>query len=1318
MGSINEVKQLAVADTPILFFQCVLSSGDSEYWSTHALSLNDQAYSARVLKHNLFGLQLASDDAMDGVSQISLTLANADSQLSELNAAIGFKGAQLTVYFAFADLPSGSITTEYTVLFRGVAGDPDEISENSLTLSFTNRLSLQRIPVPEVRIQRTCPWNFPASLEQRTEGSSDANQGKYSRFYRCGYSPDVTNGVGNLSSGKAFTTCDKSRGQCTERGMFDQDTNGNLTRRYGGFEFVPSAINVRTAGDKTSHISPLLDNSAKYNDPVPLVYGTGWLKAPVIFSRNDGNLTHMEALLGMGPVQNILKVVVNDVEIPQRVTGKDMSTTGWFQQITTGLRQGNFDLDFSDANGKPLGDPYGSLAVISIVVPNRISSGRSLPNVEVLLQGVQVDTYNADGSLQGNGFTNNPAWVILDLLRRCGWTPSDLNMASFANSATFCGELIRTTDLNGNPIQVPRYECNLILTKRQSAASIIRGIRVASSLMLRYGVNGLLELLPETTLAQQQADLPDGSNSTEQIAGGWPAYEFSDATGPFSGIARATDGSSSVTLSSRSIAETSNRLSVEFQDESNEYQQDSLSLVNSYDSALLGYEISSQSTALGIANFSQANRVLLRQLDKSIQGNLFIQFVTSFRALKIRPGDIIAITYAKEGFSRTPFRVTKLSPSMNYESVTVLAQIHNDDWYSDNPAVLMNAGRQPGSQIGTPRPLIGLVPHYDAQSNFEFFDFAVEETIQAQSDGSATDTLSVSFSQPTKPTPNSPHLPLLSLAPLYSNTNGTLVSGSNYYYAVTAVDGNGNEGTLSFTVPVSMPAGMNTVTIQGLSFPNSATSFNVYRGTTPQELYRIQSNLPLPPGGTFLDTGAPPQPVGPPDSSFDHANIYYRYERSAAFLASTYSSTTIGCADLGAIGVNYSGLVVRIIEGTGRNQERVISTNNETTLTVSPAWSIIPDATSTFVVAEGAWKFAAVSATSPARFELSYQAGITVQISGRGANVNNQEGTADLCPLTRIPLGAGNPDAGVAGVPQFTLSAQGGGELTVTNVGFTSLTNTSSVASGTLQIFYWNELVSSPFVLGTPLAVTDGTINVSEMASPGSAISIQAGDMLQVGSELMSVLGLSPDGSYSVVRGAFTTPVVVHNSGDSVLRLQSSVLILPFAAGFFESRASQNYVHTASLPDVRIAAAEFYVTNSFANSLANQQFYVTGTEGGLRTLSGGQFSTQVSGYLAAQQNAAPPLLVEQSHAVRDIRASLTQPSSGYDVMVDILQNGTVYCSLTILSGSTVSSSIVDGVSLPALQGGALLTMNVSMAPVSGFPTTPTPGRDLTVTIRF
>jgi hypothetical protein len=1313
MATINQVKQLAEADTPLLFFQCVLTSGTAEYWCTHAIAFAGQNYSTRILKHNLFELQLSADDAMDGISQLSITLANADSYMSEINREVGFKGTQLTVFLAFANLPAQQVTTESTVLFRGVAGDPDEITEEALRVTFTNKLSLQRIPLPDVRIQRSCPWTFPTTATQRIEAVSGGTNGRYSRLYKCGYSADIKGGVGNLNNGIAFTSCDGSRSQCQQRGMFAQDSQGNITQRFGGFEFVPSAILVRTAGDKTSHISPLVENSAKYNDPVPLVYGTGWLKAPVDFARNDGNLTHLEVILGMGVMQGILKVVVNDIEIPQGVAGANMTSTGWYSIVTAGTRGGGFNYDFTDSKGNPLGDPYGSISVLSIVVPNRIASGSSLPNVEVLTQGMQLDCYNLDGTFNSNGFSNNPAWVILDILRRSGWATSELDLSSFARSAAFCGELISTADSNGNPLQVPRFQCNLLLTKRQSAAAVVRGIRVASSLMLRYGPTGLLELAPETTLASQQATLPDGSNSTATLAGGWPAYEFSDASGPFSGIVRSPNGSSSVRLTSRSVAETSNRLSVEFQDAFNEYQQDSLSVVDSDDSSLIGYEISSQSTALGIANMNQATRVLLRQLDKSTAGNLYVQFQTSFRALKVRPGDIITLTYAKEGLSRTPFRVIKLAPSVNYEVVTILAQIHDDDWYSDNPAVLAGAGRQPFSQVQTPRPLIGLVAHSDANGLLEFYDFQVTEQLQSQSDGSATDTLTVGFSMPSRPQTGSLSLPLLSLSPQYQSSGGTLAGGSTLYYAVSAVDAAGNEGALSFTVPVLIPGSgrTNMVTISGLSFPNGAATFNVYRGANPQLLYRIASSLSL--STTFTDTGLPATPSGPPDSSFDHANFYYRKEYAGAFFATSWSATTIACADMGAVPLAYVGRSVRIIEGTGRGQERSISTNDSSSVTVTSGWSVMPDATSQFVIVDGAWKFAAVSGTTPIQFELPYQPGMVIQITGKAANVNNLEASPDLCPVTRCALGGGRPDSGTAPVPDFTLTAPGAGLLTLSRVGFDDLTDVSSVSSGTLGMFAWNELTDpNQYSLSAAVDTITTTIVLNH---PGPAY---VGQVIQVGAELMIVLSTnSATNTYTVVRASLASVAGPHNVGDQVLHLSLSTIVVPFALNFFENRASINFTHTMPMPDVRICAAQLFVTNAFGDSQAKQLCYTTLPDGGLRTLSGGQFSLQVGGTLATQQNAAPPLLIEKSHAVRDIRAQVGQAPVGYSITANILQNGSPYCTLTIPSGASVST-VVDGAALGALLEGAVLTANIVLNVQQGFQASLTPGRDLTITIRL
>ncbi len=1320
MSTINQIKQLAEADTPLLFFQCVLPSGDVQYWSTYTLPFAGNTYAARVLKHDLFDFQLSADDAMDGLTKLSLTLANADSELSELNAAVGFKGSQLTAYFAFADLPSLTVTSESTVLFRGIAGDPDQIGEDFLTISFTNKLSLQRIPVPDARIQRSCPWNFPTNLAQRDEA---LNGGKFSRFYRCGYSADLAGGMGNLSSGQAFTSCDYSRTQCVQRGMFSADSNRNTTARFGGLEFVPPAIQVRTAGDKTSQLSALIDNTAKYNDAVPLVYGTGWIRSPVVFARNDGNLTHMETLLGLGPINSVLKVVVNDIEIPLPAAGQDVTATGWYSIVSIGSRQGAFNLDWIDSSGNPLGDPHGSIASLSIVVPNRISTGQSTPTVEVLMQGMQVDTFSSGGSLQSTVFSNNPAWVILDILRRCGWTLEDLNLPTFSASAGFCETLIPVTDLNGNQLLAPRFSCNLVLTKRQSAAVIVRGIRVASSLMIRYGVSGLLELLPETTFALQQSALPDGSNSVETLNGGWPAYEFSDVPGQLSGIARDPHGKSTVLLSSNSVAETSNCLNVEFQDEFNEYQQDSLSTVNANDIALIGYEISSQSTAMGITNYSQATRVLLRQLDKAIDGNLYINFVTSFRALKVRPGDIIAVTYQKEGFVRTPFRVVKLSPATNYQFVTIQAQIHDDDWYSDSITTLLAAGRQPASQVQVPRPLIGVVPILDAEGQTEAFDFAVNEQIQAQTDGSTTDTLSVGFSVPSAPSLNALSIPLLSLSPSYAETGGALEGGVTYYYAISAVDAAGNEGDISFTANITLPAGTNTytATITRLSLPANSVAFHVYRGLNPQVLYRIASSVPL--ASNFIDTGFPFMSIGPPDASFDHANFYYRYEYAGPLAVTASSSTTITCADMGATPAAYTGFSVRIVSGTGQGQEASIASNDQTTLTISPQWATIPDLTSTFVIVEPSWIFAAVSNTSPAQFEIPYSRGEVIEISGRSANVNNHEASAALCPITRRALGDGNPDVGLAGVANFDLEAIGGGNLVLSHVGFGDPLNTSSVTSGTLQVFHWNELnTPTPYALASDVDAVSATIVLNQIGSPapytGQTIQIGSG----IGSEVVTLSSIDTQTkSYIVNRGRVGSAAAAHSAGDAVLHLDNSTLVVPFAPGFFENAAAANYIHTVALPDVRIIAAEFSVNNAFGPSQALEQSYaaVPPESSLLRTLSGGQFSLQVNGYLATQQNAAPPLLVQANHAVRDMRATLNQPASGYDIVVTVLQNGVLYGSTLKISSGDVSSSIVGGVNFAPLLEDALLTLNITLNSVATQSVTGvSPGRDLTVTMRF
>jgi hypothetical protein len=166
--------------------------------------------------------------------------------------------------------------------------------------------------------------------------------------------------------------------------MFSKDSANRTTQRFSGIEFVPPSILVRGHGESSGRISNLVSLDTRFNDVVPAVYGTGWLQAPVVFSRNDGNLTRCEVLLGLGEIDSVIKVVADGFEIPEGINGQNMTGTGWFNLVSLGNRTGALNLGLTDAAANPVGDPYASMAYLNLVLPNRINDGKKSPKVEVL----------------------------------------------------------------------------------------------------------------------------------------------------------------------------------------------------------------------------------------------------------------------------------------------------------------------------------------------------------------------------------------------------------------------------------------------------------------------------------------------------------------------------------------------------------------------------------------------------------------------------------------------------------------------------------------------------------------------------------------------------------------------------------------------------------------------------------------------------------------------------------------------------------------------------------------------------------------------
>ena len=1294
MQTIFDLKEQAVTDTPLLLFDCALSNGQTEHWSTHAVSVGGVAYSARVLGHNVFELQASSNQGADGVPKISLVLANADSHCSEIERATGWKGARLTAGLVFYDLRNAVPLTASTVIFQGICNPPDEILEATFRITATNRMNLQRlvaaagadpaavsvgIPVRRSAAHGSGGWRrerkvlavLPLRLLGR-DGGWNGGSGRQCAFHGVRLHADGLPGAGDVSK----------------------------LRRH----------RVRAPGDfgeglraKTSQTSAVSVNAARYNDFVPMIYGTAWYTPPVVFGRNDGNLTRMEVLLGLGEMQGVLTVLVNDVEIPAGVSGTNMTGTGWYNIPTLGTRTGAFDLDFLDGSGQPAGDPYGSMAYLSVVVPNRINNGTTLPKVTVLVQGLKLPVYGADGSYISDQFSSNTAWVLLDILRRAGWSLTEIDVASFAAAAAYCDEQIAALDLYGNAIQLPRFQCNLVLQTRRAAGDLVRGVRNSSRLMLTYGTNGALQLRVENSLALEMPAKPAWSNSTQSLEGGWPSYEFGDGSNGFSGLMRKPSGEPSFRVYTRSIADTPNLLTVEFQDSLNEYQQDSFSLVDADDVSRCGQEVTQTLAALGIPNFDQAARMLKLNLDRSVRGNTYVEFETSVRSFGIRPGDLITVTYLKEGFNRQAFRVLKIAPGANHRTSTITAQIHDDSWYADSNGQVTSASggrRQGGAGIGVPSPLLGNV--LDAQGDIQF---GVEESATTAGDGSVQTNLRVGFVAPAVAAAAGPGIPLLSLAATLG-TGGSLTGGQTLYYAVAGVDASGNESLLSFIVRAITLSDGSSVSIGGLSFSPDTASFNVYRGSVPAQLFRIASNQAI--AAQFTDTGLSKQLIAPLDPNFDHANFYWRMELQSESAVTIHSATTVGNDGLHMTANRYRGMIARITRGLGAGQERAIAANTATELTVSPAWTVIPDASSFFVVAETGWQFGALATSSPVQFAVPNRGGETVQVCGRAANVNNLECAAELSTVTRWQIGgSGTTDVDVPPEPFFGLGAgQSGGTVELSGVSFTDLTNTSTISAATLTMHYWDELRGRPtLALAQAAGIADTTLQLS---AAGDAT---AGSFVQIDSEVIRVEAVANGGTqYQVTRGMHSSPAAAHAAQAAIYTLQNKTVIAAFPPNFFGSPYSGSWSQAVTLPDVRVASAELFVTNVRGNSPVRSICLTSSVDQGLRTLSGGQYSIQVDGFLAVESSVAPALVVEAAHSVRDIFAVLGSVADAVvSLRVDV--DGAPYCTLSIPAGTTTSPAVAGSVAGP-LAAGAKVTLAV-LAVGQTYP-----GANLTVLIRL
>lgn len=954
LGSIISLKALQNGVQPLLVasivFKDSITSPTILLLSTHELNAtaggnqpsgisgfpyNGSNFLGRIQNQEVAATQALSALGIDITPTVTLDIIDADKTIwNTYEKAIGFKGATLTLYFIFWDAYTANYSSDYRTIFTGEC-NPGIINETLISVTAISKLNMNQLFLPQTRIQRRCPWLFPditnMTLSDATALHQEAADNQSSIYWHCGYSflASGGNAVGNKPSGDiAYRTCTYTKDSCivnlgnsaltyTPLAPIERDSANRPTARFGGVTWdPPNSYQSRGYGQPTSTKGFNALNEGKYNDYVPIGWGTYWIDPVVLNISGDANFTAMDVLLGVGPFTNIRHVICNDIDVDKFATDsatqqKQIALQLFWNDITSGDRTGACN---RNAIQNSHGDPYGGLKVINVQVPSQLTPTSSIPRIRVLVDGPAIRVYS-DPSTFTVQFTTNPAWILMDALAWLGWKYAELNIQSFIDSAAYYDGSIsyngisgfvniasdgvsvswvsgndfsqlangQSIFINGNPETIntvtdsthftitvsvggfkndvtflaaganshARFKLGLGISQRTSGTEVIRQIRTACrSILIPDPTTGLLKLVPKRSLAEQQPAPVNGSNyntqissynSSGQVAGGYAAWKFT-----YSDILPDSSGNSSLSIDQLDTKSAPNKISLGFSDEDNQFQEDSITIVDSQDITRVGRPVEGTISAAGLMSFDQAQRIIEVWLAENFRGNArfdsggtyTINFKSTFRCQHISVGDIVLMDYPQLGItsnltdiSNNPItgflaRITQIKPATNFETVAITMQYHDDGWYVDTFGQNgINVRQLTQYRNSLTRPSFPWSP-YEQQplagdALYPLTDWQMG--IAQQYDKAAATPLALVHMKGKLPinswAGNGLPPPAIAAQGTTAATGGTVKAGRTYYGQVCGYDANGritppSDPTQPCTIIV--PAGANTAT---LTFP-------------------------------------------------------------------------------------------------------------------------------------------------------------------------------------------------------------------------------------------------------------------------------------------------------------------------------------------------------------------------------------------------------------------------------------------------------------------------------------------------------------------
>ncbi len=980
LTTINAAKETPQGYCPVHLFDFTFPDGTTRHVAEWALTYLGVDYEPRVLSQQISAVEALSPNGIDVPPDVRLTLADADKLLYLLDRDHGFRGARLTVRFVFYDFSAGVFSSDSAVPFVGRCSMP-AADDETLTVSASYIVNLAAKMVPGFPVQPRCPKIKPRTAEQVALGAIPGTA-----YFACG-SP-TTADCGFIPSGCAAN---------------------NDPLRFGGFPYeIPPASRSReyVSGNWLTDLKsdPC---AARYGDYAPMGYGTAWVDCLVLGTWPEANSTRGEALVCENRPHRILKVTVNDEELP---CARDLDGNTFtvrdplfrYNVWASGDRTGTLNTDHPwDGNG----DPHGSTCNIEWCVNKKVAE--STPRVRALIEFPQVLWYQAidtivngvvtfadnapntdcagnapftvtifgnsqasyndtfgltswtagppgtitlTTALTGTGTggyvafyaaSSNYSFAILDLLTRVSsdLDVADIDLRSFSRLSQRCKGQVSYTDLDGNSSSHDRFSCSLQIRQRRSVADVLAGmLRACNSHMGRNAATGQISIQHRADLATQQPTLPDGSNYSTAIAGGYVAYHFDEAS-----TVRDKNGKSTFSKAARAGGSIPNSVTIPFTNSEREYSGDSARILDSDDINRMGQELPGNFPAEGISSLDQAKRIGGTYLAEQLFGDIYV-LATSVKGLRLSVGQIVAVSGIKYDLSLQLMRIQRVAPEANHQRIQYTLSLHDDAWYDDTFGQAADPDRGDGRSKPRRAPYPWLPGYIGGDALFPEQGFGVRELPDRNIDGTGIVRIGVegnvppnSFSPDTRP-------PVLTAVDV-ATTGGTIPGGRSYIVGLVALDANSLRTQLSNLVTVIVPTGTNTnkLTIHAKWF--SGTSFgNVHVGQDQNHLHYETSTVGTP--GTVAITALAGTYFGPPDYAADHFIIRAKKEIPGVWtnvIASVGSSTTLTFAGVTWSTNQWAGRYVSVMStaeeqpfGVPR-QDMLVVSNTADTLTFGSA---------------------------------------------------------------------------------------------------------------------------------------------------------------------------------------------------------------------------------------------------------------------------------------------------------------------------------------------------------------------------------------------